>query len=96
MSKLKDDTMSMYLDYSKLTFPLLVRPWIEGDRFIPFGMKSFKKVSDYFIDNKFSLIQKKRARLLISSGDIVCIINERIDERYKLVENSKKVYIVST
>ena len=96
MSKLKDDTMSMYLDYSKLTFPLLVRPWNDGDRFIPLGMQSFKKVSDYFVDNKFSLIQKKRARLLISSGDIVCIINERIDERYKLVENSKKVYIVST
>ena len=92
----KQNYNQLYLDYSKLTFPLLLRPWVDGDRFIPLGMKNFKKISDYFIDKKFSLIQKKKALLLISNGDIICIINERIDDRYKLVENSKKVYIVST
>ena len=58
-------------------------------------MKGFKKVSDYFIDNKFSLIKKKKTRLLISNNDIVCILGERLDNRFKLVENSKKVYIVN-
>ena len=85
---------SMYIDYSKLKFPLLIRPWKNGDSFIPLGMRGFKKVSDYFIDNKFSLIQKKKTLLLISNNKIVCIIGERLDDRFKLVENSKKVYIV--
>ncbi len=85
---------SMYIDYSKLEFPLLIRPWKNGDSFVPLGMKGFKKVSDYFIDNKFSLIKKKKTLLLISNNDIVCIIGERLDDRFKLVENSKKVYIV--
>ncbi|MAQ69780.1 MAG: tRNA lysidine(34) synthetase TilS [Flavobacteriales bacterium] len=84
----------MYIDYSKLKFPLLIRPWSEGDRFIPLGMKRFKKLSDYFIDNKFSLIMKKKACVLISNNDIVCILGERLDDRFKLVEDSKKVYIV--
>ena len=86
---------SMYIDYSKLEFPLLIRSWKTGDSFIPLGMKGFKKVSDYFIDNKFSLIKKKKTRLLISNNDIVCILGERLDDRFKLVENSKKVYIVN-
>ncbi len=85
----------MYIDYSKLKFPLLIRSWKEGDRFVPLGMKGFKKLSDYFIDNKFSLIKKKQTRLLISNNDIVCIIGDRLDDRFKLVENSKKVYIVN-
>ena len=62
----------------------------KGDRFKPLGMQGFKKVSDYFIDEKFSLIEKKKARLLISDNKVVCIIGVRLDERFKLVENSKK------
>ena len=83
------------IDYSKLEFPLSIRPWKNGDVFIPLGMKGFKKVSDYFIDKKFSLIQKKKSRLLISNNKIVCIIGERLDDRFKLVQDSKKVYIVT-
>ena len=90
----KNNINKMYIDFDKLEFPLLIRSWKKGDKFIPLGMKGFKKLSDYFIDNKFSLIQKKKTRLLISNNEIVCIIGERIDDRFKLVENSKKVYIV--
>ena len=84
----------MYIDYNKLEFPLLIRSWQAGDSFIPLGMQGFKKISDYFIDQKFSLIEKKKAKLLISNNQIVCIVGERLDERFKLVGNSKKVYIV--
>ena len=88
------NNMQIHIDYSQLVFPLLIRPWQKGDHFIPLGMRSFKKLSDYFIDNKFSLIKKKKTRLLISNNQIVCIIGERLDDRFKLVETSKKVYIV--
>ena len=90
-NKIKTD---LYIDYSKLKFPLLIRSWKKGDRFKPLGMKGFKKVSDYFIDEKFSLIEKRKARLLISDNKVVGIIGERLDERFKLVGDSKKVYIV--
>ena len=92
----KTNLNSMYISYEKLRFPLLIRPWKNGDTFMPLGMKGFKKVSDYFIDNKFSLIKKKKARLLISDNKIVCIIGERLDERFKLVKESKKIYIVKS
>ena len=86
----------MHIDYDKLQFPLIIRPWQKGDAFIPLGMKGLKKLSDYFVDNKFSLIKKKKARLLISNNQIVCIIGERLDERFKLVQESKKIYIVKS
>ena len=86
----------MYINYSNLKFPLLIRPWRAGDSFVPLGMKKFKKLSDYFIDKKFSLVAKKKSRVLVSDSQIVCIIGERLDERFKLVENSKKAYIVKS
>ena len=89
------DNKVLYIDYDKLEFPLIIRPFQHGDRFIPLGMNTTKKISDYFIDNKFSLIQKKTTRLLVSNNNIVCIIGHRLDDRFKLVEKTKKVYIVS-
>lgn len=90
------DDKSIYIDYDKLDFPLIIRPFQMGDKFIPLGMNNKKKISDYFIDNKFSLIQKKCARLLISNNTVVCIIGHRLDDRFKLVEKTKKVYIVKS
>jgi len=81
------------LDVEKLKFPLTLRKWKQGDKFMPLGMKKFKKLSDFFIDNKFSIIDKQEQWLLCSDIDIVWLVGCRIDERYKLETNTKKVYI---
>ena len=57
-------------------------------------MKGRKKISDYLIDEKFSTIQKENTWVICSLDDIVCIVGERINESYKLVAETEKVYIV--
>ena len=90
---IKDSKVSM-LDYSKLHFPLTLRKWKNGDAFTPLGMKGRKKISDYLIDEKFSTIQKENTWVICSLDDIVCIVGERINESYKLVAETEKVYLV--
>lgn len=85
----------VYADYDKVSFPLKLRHWKQGDWFIPFGMKGRKKVSDYFSDNKFSLIDKKHCWLLCSQDDIIWIIGHRSDDRYKITNNTEKVLKIS-
>ena len=80
------------LDLEKLTFPLRLRRWQKGDTFIPLGMKNHKKLSDFFIDNKFSILQKENTWILCSGDDIVWIAGERIDDRFKVTSNTEKVY----
>ena len=87
------DSNIAQLNVEKLKFPLTLRKWKEGDKFMPLGMKKFKKLSDFFIDNKFSLIDKQAQWLLCSDVDIVWVLGCRIDERYKIETNTKKVYI---
>ncbi len=81
----------LWLDAEKLNFPLSIRPWQEGDWFIPFGMKGKKKVSDFLVDNKIPLHLKKTTFLLCSGNDIVWIIGQRNDDRFKLTENTTQV-----
>ena len=82
------------LDYDKITFPLTTRKWKEGDWFYPLGMKGKKKLSDFFIDNKLSLNQKENTWLLTSADNIVWVIGMRIDNRFKVTDKTKKIYLV--
>jgi tRNA(Ile)-lysidine synthase len=87
------DSKIAQLDFDKLQFPLTLRKWKDGDKFTPLGMQSFKKISDFFIDNKFSILDKNKQWLLCSGEDIVWVVGHRIDDRYKLQSKTKKVYI---
>lgn len=82
------------LDYEKLHFPLVLRKWKEGDSFKPLGMKGTKKLSDFFVNQKYSLFEKEEQWLLTSNNEIVWIIGKRIDERFKVSETTTKTYIV--
>ena len=84
-----------YLDKDKLIFPLKIRKWEDGDKFIPLGMDSFKKISDFFIDIKLDIISKEKVFILCSGKDIVWIIGYRIDDRYKITSKTKKTYIAT-
>jgi len=82
------------LDFDKLHFPLTLRKWKRGDRFMPLGMNNFQKLSDFFTTKKFSKLQKEQSWILTSGKDIVWIVNNRIDERFKINKNTKKRYIL--
>ena len=92
IDKIKDTAC---FDYEKLVFPLVIRKWKSGDKFIPSGMKGFKKLSDYFIDNKINRLLKEKTLLICSNDDIIWVIGHRIDERYKATSKTKKMYIAN-
>lgn len=79
------------LDASKLRFPLKLRKWKEGDAFVPYGMNNSKKLSDYFIDNKFSIVEKENAWLLISGNSIVWLVGHRIANPYRITNDTQDI-----
>ena len=80
-----------YLDAEKVSYPFSVRHWKMGDFFVPFGMTGKKKLSDYFIDNSFSEDQKKSTLILTNDDNIVWILGERADNRFRIDENTKLI-----
>lgn len=90
--ELNTSTDTIYIDFSKIEYPLILRKWKQGDKFIPFGMKGNKKLSDYFTDHKFNLIEKENAWILCSAnGDVIWLVGHRMDDRFKITENTENV-----
>lgn len=81
----------VYVDKAKLKFPLIIRPWKDGDRFQPSGMQGKKKVSKYLKDEKASLLEKENTWVLTSEDNIVWIVGKRMDERFKVSETTTQI-----
>jgi len=81
------------LDAEKIRFPLTLRHWRHGDRFHPLGMKGSKLLSDFFVDQKFTEVQKQNVFLLVSAeNEILWVLDQRIDDRYKVTSETKSIF----
>ena len=89
------DKHSAAFDTGKLLHPLSLRLWQQGDSFVPFGMKGTKKVSDYLTDRKFSLAQKEQQWVLCCGEDIIWMVGERSDNRFRVNDATQSITIVT-
>ena len=80
-------------DFDRIEFPIQIRKWKEGDYFHPIGMKGKKKLSDFFIDEKFSRFEKDNCFIMCSDKKIMWIVGHRMDDRFKITHKTKKAYI---
>jgi tRNA(Ile)-lysidine synthase len=84
------------LDAARVTFPLILRYASRGDRFVPFGMNGTKLVSDFLTDQKRTIIEKERQLVVENAnGDIIWLVNNRPDNRYRITAQTQKVMSLS-
>lgn len=83
-------------DKNKVNFPLFVRKWKKGDYFYPLGMRGKKKLSNFLIDQKVSRLEKEKIWLLCDAKkNIVWVIGYRLDDRFKITENTTEIIQIS-
>ena len=87
---------SVCVDEGKLVYPLRVECCVQGMDFIPLGMKGKKTLSKFFKDEKISIIDKKRTLILINgNNELIWVVNQRIDDRYKLSDSTNSILKIS-
>ena len=83
------------LDAERVKFPIRLRKVKRGDRFMPFGMKGTKLVSDYLTDRKRTVFQKEEQWVLVDKDDnILWLVGERPDGRYCVTGKTIKSLVV--
>lgn len=95
-NQLSSSKNSVSLDFDQLTFPLTVRKWRHGDFFYPVGMKGKKKLSDFFNDEKMSILEKEKTWILTTSkNEIIWVVNKRLDKRFQISPVTKKAVSIT-
>ncbi len=92
-----ENKQTIYVDNDLLKYPLIVRKWQNGDYLYPLGMQGKKKLSKYFKDEKFSLLEKENSWLLCNTDNkIIWVINHRQDKRFSSTKNSKNLFKITS
>lgn len=85
-----EDESTVYLAADSIEFPIEVRSFKSGDRFMPLGMNKYKKVQDYLTDVKLPKFLRGRVPIFTSKGQIFWIGGMRVDERAKITKTGQK------
>ncbi|MEO1021732.1 MAG: tRNA lysidine(34) synthetase TilS [Bacteroidota bacterium] len=70
----RNEAKNLYMDIERLKWPLILRQWQAGDRFIPFGMTGTQKVSDHLTNRKVGAHLKENTLVLSDSGGTIYAI----------------------
>lgn len=80
------------LDAGQLKYPLTLRKWQPGDKFIPFGMKGRKKVSDFLTSLKMPLFDKEKVMVLVNANnEIIWLLGLRMSDAFKITPATSEI-----
>lgn len=75
-----------YFAPEKVGFPLTLRSFSEGDRFVPLGMRGAKKLKDFFINEKIPRFLRRKVPVFETRDGIIWVGGLRMDNRFKADE----------
>jgi tRNA(Ile)-lysidine synthase len=82
----------LHVDFDKITLPLTIQTWQDGDKMKPLGMKGQKNISDILTDKKVNNAQRKTFNVLKNAdGKIIALYPFCVSEDYKVDSKSKLV-----
>jgi tRNA(Ile)-lysidine synthase len=91
LREMKEEPRKAFMDYERMNPPLILRNAVPGERIDLFGSGGKKKLKEYFIDQKIPMPFRKQIPLLVDSQSVVWIAGERISERVRVTEQTKRV-----
>lgn len=101
---ISDSPLTALFDAAEIDFPLLLRPWKQGDYLYPMGLykknssndkqelkPAKKKISDILTDLKIDRYEKENTWVLLSGDRIIWLAGLRQDERSKIRSSTRQV-----
>lgn len=85
---------SFYFDLEKIKLPIFVKTKEDGDKFLPKGMDSYKKIKKFFIDEKIDKELRDEIPIICFENEVLLIGNFRSSGIAEVLENNNKILLV--
>ncbi len=85
------EEQNIFLDLDKVSFPMLLRSPLAGDRFHPLGAPGSKKVGDYMTDRKIPKEERDKIPILLDTETIIALPGMQIDNRFRITDSTRNV-----
>ncbi|MHB8513067.1 MAG: tRNA lysidine(34) synthetase TilS [Actinomycetota bacterium] len=89
-----DARTSCAVDEATVGEAMVVRAPRSGDVFRPFGMRTSKKLSNFFSDEKIPRDDRTRTPIVAGAKGIVWVVGHRIDDRHKVTQKTRRVLVM--
>jgi len=89
--KMTKRSRQIWLDWEKLSPPLVVRNIRRSDRFVPLGMKGTKKIGNYLTDRKVAGVYRDEIPVVCDQKGIVWLVGFEIANRVKIDTSTNRV-----
>jgi len=80
-----------YVDADRLTDPLTLRAWREGDRIQPLGMEGTKSVADLLTDAQIPPHRREATPVLFTGDRPAWIVGHRLDRRVRIRPSTTRI-----
>lgn len=92
---MKGSPWTVFIDADVIEYPLVIRNFRKGDRFVPFGMQGHKKLKDFFMDLKIPSENRERIPIMACKDNVIWVCGLRLDDRFKVKPDTKRVLKVT-
>jgi tRNA(Ile)-lysidine synthase len=89
-----DDDRRVFLDASKILFPLIVRTRREGDRYRPLGTPGRKKLKEVMRAKGIEAGERRRSPVFLSGGEIVWVPGLPVADAFKVTPSTKRIFMI--
>ena len=84
-------TGELLVDQAKISFPLLLRSFLPGEKFHPYGGPGSKKISRYFNDRKIPAKERSSWPVLLSEDKVVALVGLQLDNNFRITNNTSRI-----
>ncbi|MEN6463170.1 MAG: tRNA lysidine(34) synthetase TilS, partial [Syntrophomonas sp.] len=84
----------VYLDYDKISAPVVLRSRQDGDRFHPLGFNGHKKLKNLFIDKKVPFFERDKVPILASNDTIYAILGFQIANEAAVCQDTRQIVVI--
>lgn len=90
----KKERGELRVDLKKISFPLLLRSFVPGEKFFPCGGPGRKKISRYLNEQKIPQKERPAWPILLCKENVIALVGLQLDHNFRVTRNTRDILAI--